>query len=111
MNETIVVQTYYYTADGRIKISDNYYVNVRIVAYTPEFLQIELATTPDFTDGYVFMNTEKSHEGSLTEDIIQNDSEILEKFLSYQKAESNLELTNENSVIILILLTRYQQFI
>ena len=98
MNETIVVQTYYYTADGRIKISDNYYVNVRIVAYTPEFLQIELATTPDFTDGYVFMNTEKIDEGSLTEDIIQNDTEILEKFLSYQKAESNLELTNENSV-------------
>ena len=98
VDETIVIQTYYYTVDGAIKVANNYYVNVHVVAYTPEFLQIELATTPDFTDGYVFMDTQQIDESSLTEDILQNNTEILENFLSYQKAESNLVSLNERSV-------------
>jgi hypothetical protein len=99
VDETLVIQSYYISNDDEIKVSHNYYVNVHIVAYTPEFLQIVLSTNPDFDDINVFMDTTvinkddlyKLDEDELTEDSIEN-------FLSYQKAEQYLSLKNESSV-------------
>ena len=98
LNEQIIIQSYTYSEDGEVKVENNYVVNVNIVAYTPEFLQVELATTPDFEDACVFMNTIVIDDADLTEENILNNPEILDEYLSYQKAENNLVEHEETSV-------------
>lgn len=98
VNEQIVIQSYTYSDDGEVKIENNYVVDVYIVAYTPEFLQVELATTPDFEDGFIFMNTVIIDDEDLTEENILNNPDILDEYLSYQKAENNLVERSENAV-------------
>ena len=98
IDEQIVIQSYYYSASGESKVANNYVVNVHIVAYTPEFLQIVLATTPDFEDGFVFMNTSIIDDSDLTEENIIADPDILDDYLSYKKAENYLANQNEKAV-------------
>ena len=97
-NSSFVVQSYYYSDDGVMKIHKNFVVDVRIVTYDPEFLQIELATTPDFEDSYVFMDTTVIDSSTLTEEIIRQDDNVLENYLSYKKAENYLSNNKENPV-------------
>ena len=94
-DETIVVQSYYYSEYGDIRISNNYFVNVHIEAYTPEFLQVVVSKTPDFEDCTVLMNTKVT---KLTPSEVENDVEKVEQFLDYQKAESNLVELNEKAL-------------
>ena len=91
-NKSITVQSYYYSEEGDLKPSKPYHVDVRVIADTPEFLQIVMSSTPDFDDSYVFMDTSDFRKAS--EEYI---SENIEDFLSYQKAEQYLALNNERS--------------
>lgn len=86
-DETIIIQSYYYSEYGDIRVLDNYFVNVHIVAYTPEFLQIVVSKTADFRDATVFVDTEVT---TITPSDVENDVTKLEKFLDYQKAETNM---------------------
>ncbi len=91
-NKSITVQSYYYSEEGDLKPSKAYHVDVRVIADTPEFLQIVMSSTPDFDDSYVFMDTLDFSRA--TEEYIYNN---IEDFLSYQKAEQYLALNEERS--------------
>lgn len=91
-NKSITVQSYYYSEEGELKPSKTYHVDVRVIADTPEFLQIVMSSTPDFDDSYVFMDT-LDFSGA-TEEYIYNN---IENFLSYQKAEKYLAENDERS--------------
>ncbi len=98
INSSFVVQSYYFSDDDVMKIHKNFVVDVRIITYDPEFLQIELATTPDFEDSYVFMDTTVIDSSSLTEEIIKQDDNVLEEYLAYKKAENYLTKNDEKAV-------------
>lgn len=98
INSSFVVQSYYYSDDGVMKIHKNFVVDVRIITYDPEFLQIELATTPDFEDSCVFMDTTVINSSTLTEEIIKQDDNVLEEYLAYKKAENYLANNKESAV-------------
>ena len=91
VNEQIVVQSYSYDDKGEIMVRGNYVVNVHIITYTPEYLQIELSKTPDFDDNCVFMNTVFVDDSDLSQDNIKQDTSILDSYLLYQKAESMIK--------------------
>ena len=99
-NAVIPVQSYYYDDDGVIRetTDGNFEIKVKVVTYVPEFLQMELATTPDFEDNYIFMDTTVIDDSHLTEEVIKNDRTILDEYLAYQKAEKNLVSLNEKAV-------------
>lgn len=98
-NTRLVIQSYYIDSDGNERLSQTpCYVDVRVIAYAPEFVQVEVSGTPDFKDACMFMNTEYVAESLLTEENVKNDPTLLEKYLSYQKAEQYLALNGEKSV-------------
>lgn len=94
IDEQIAIQSYTIRDEG-ISVTNNFVVNVHIVAYTPEFLQVVVSKSPNFEDGYVYMNTEIIDDSTLTEERILEDKSILDNYLSYKKAENNLAATNE----------------
>lgn len=98
INSSFVIQSYYFSDDGVMKIHKNFVVNVRIITYAPEFLQIELATTPDFEESCFFMDTIVIDSSTLTEEIIKQDDNTLEEYLAYKKAENYLVNNNEIAV-------------
>lgn len=91
-NKSITIQSYYYSEEGELKPSKSYHVDVRVIADTPEFLQIVMSSTPDFNDSYVFMDTMNFNRAT-EEQIYAN----IEDYLSYQKAEQYLALNDEKS--------------
>lgn len=95
VDEQIAIQSYTYTAEGEISVTNNFVVNVHVVAYTPEFLQVVVSKSPNFEDGVVYMSTEVIDDSTLTEERILEDKKILDDYLSYKKAENNLAATNE----------------
>lgn len=92
-DESIVIQSYFYSFEGDIKLSKSYVVNIHVIADTPEFLQVVMATTPDFSNSYVLMDT-SNYASASEEQIYAN----IEDFLSYQKAETYLAQNLEKSV-------------
>lgn len=91
-NKSIIVQSYAYSKEGELKPSKKYPVDVRVIADTPEFLQMVVSSTPDFDDSYIFMDTLDFNYA--TDEYIDAN---IEEFLSYQKAEQYLSLNGENS--------------
>ena len=97
VDEQIAIQSYTRKDDGTTSVTNNFVVNVHIVAYTPEFLQVVVSKSPNFEDGFVYMNTEIIDDSELTEERILEDKTILDNYLSYKKAENNLAATNESA--------------
>lgn len=93
IDSRIIIQSYYYSDDGNVQVTGSYKVNVRVFAYTPEFLQIVLSTTPDFEDEIVFMDTEYMADKS-DEDILDN----IDNYVKFQKAERYLAENGETPV-------------
>lgn len=92
LDESFVVQAYYYSTEGEKKPSKAYVVNVHVIADTPEFLQVEMSATPDFANSYILMDTldfTRSTEDEIIADI--------DNFLNYQKAEQYLAENEELS--------------
>ena len=92
VDESIVIQSYYYSTEGEKKPLKSYVVDVHVIPDTPEFLQVEVAATPDFKDSYIFMDTEDFTDA--TEETISSN---IESFLKYQKAEQYLLENEEKS--------------
>jgi len=91
VDTSLVIQSYYFTNDGDIKVENNYIVTVRVVADTPEYLQILLATTPDFEDGSVYVYTKNIN----AEEIDVTDKDLVDEVLSNQKEKNYLYESNE----------------
>lgn len=95
-NEQIVIQSYTYSVDGELKTNNPYIIDVRVIAYTPEFLQVEVATTPDFSEKVLFMDTLKPAI-EFNESNIESNIEEFYDFLEYQRAEKYLSTNAEKS--------------
>lgn len=94
IDTSIVVQSYNLTADGDIKVSHNYVVNIRVVADTPEYLQVLMSKTPDFEDGSVYVYTHDLSDKAIDVD----DTDMVKEILSNQKEKSYLYGNNEFEV-------------
>lgn len=109
IESTITLQSYYYTEDGTIAVENNYKVDVHIVLWIPEFLQIEVSSTQDFDEGIVFTNTHKIDISSLTEDKIINDPSLIDNYLSAEKAENYLSKNGEKATYNVFLTNQEQR--
>lgn len=92
VNTSIVVQSYYMSDNGEIKVLHDYLINVRIIVYKAEFLQIELATTNNFEEKSIYLDTRG--------DIDPNDvpDADLEAYLANENAVNFLKQNGENPV-------------
>ncbi|MBR3885913.1 MAG: hypothetical protein IKJ33_05610 [Clostridia bacterium] len=105
LDSTIILQSFYYTEDNEIVIENNYEVKVHIVRYIPEFLQIEVSSTPDFVEKTVYTNTIRTDiKTVITEEMMTNPSLIteevekrLDECLQAEKAENYLAVNGEKS--------------
>lgn len=93
----IPIQAFSKTADGELRVAGNYLVQVHIITYTPQFLQIEVSKTPHFNEKVVFMDTNPVDISEFTDEQIFADTSILNDFLQYQIAESVLANRSESS--------------
>lgn len=91
IDTSLVIQSYYLTSDGDVKVSHNYVVNIHVVADTPEYLQILMSKTPDFEDGSVFVYTQDLSK----ETIDVENTDMVKEILSNQKEKNYLSLGNE----------------
>lgn len=95
IDSVILLQSFYYSSDGEVKLENDYIVKLHIVLYIPEFLQIEVSSTPDFDEKMVFMRPRKAPIASMDEaEIIANPS-VLDKYLASEKAENYLKDNEE----------------
>ena len=69
-------------------------MNIHVIADTPQFIQMEMATNPDFENSYIFMDNSLKDFSNDTEEEILAD---IENFLLYQKVESYIAKNNEKS--------------
>lgn len=94
-NTTQIIVQSYLDEDGKVGgVSKRYPIDVRVIANVPEFLQIELSTSPNFTDKAVFVDTVNMAN-------IEDDGEILndfDKYVRYQKTELYLSQQGEKAV-------------
>lgn len=97
IDSTIILQSFYYSEDGQVVIENEYVVKVHIVLYIPEFLQLEVSSTPDFDEGIVYTNTKKIDISSITNEEILADPSLLDDYLSAEKAENYLEKNGEKA--------------
>ncbi len=95
---TIPIQTYYYTDDGDIRAGETFVVKVKVITYTPQFLQIVVSKSSNFDEGYVYSDATVIDVSNLTPEEILKDTSILDEFLKYQISESVLAENNEKSV-------------
>lgn len=105
VDSTIILQSFYYAEDGSIVVENSYEVKVHVVRYIPEFLQLEISSTPDFEEKMVFTDTSKKNIDSvITEQMWQNPELItedvvkeLDKCLMAEKAENYLKTHEEKA--------------
>lgn len=97
IDSTIILQSFYYSEDGQVVIENEYVVKVHVVLYIPEFLQLEVSSTPDFDEGIVYTNTKKIDISSITDEEILADPSVLDDYLSAEKAENYLDKNGEKA--------------
>ncbi len=97
VDSTIILQSFYYAEDGRVVIENNYEVKVHVVRYIPEFLQIEISSSPDFEEKVVFTDTERTDISSLSSEEILANPALLDEYLRAEKAENYLTENGEKS--------------
>ena len=97
IDSTIILQSFYYAEDGRIVIENNYEVKVHVVRYIPEFLQLEVSSSPDFEEKIVFTNTERKDISGLSSDDILANPALLDEYLMAEKAENYLTENGEKA--------------
>lgn len=109
IDSTIVLQSFYYSEDGKVVIENEYIVKIHIVLYIPEFLQLEVSSTPDFDEGIVYTNTQKIDISSITDEEILADPSLLDDYLSAEKAENYLSKNGEKATYNVYLTDRVKK--
>lgn len=92
VDTTIVVQSFYKTDSGEEKLNKNFVVTVHIIADTPEYMQVLLATSPDFENGIVYTYTPDLQHVDITK---TEDTDLIEQVLSNRKEIKYLGEGNE----------------
>lgn len=109
IDSTIILQSFYHSEDGKDVVENKYVVKVHIVLYIPEFLQLEVSSTPDFDEGIVYTNTRKIDISSITNDQILADPSLLDDYLSAEKAENYLAKNGESATYNVYLTDRVKK--
>ena len=82
--------------NGEIRTENKpFIIKVRIITYKPQFLQLVVSKNPNFEDNFVFMSTVPDDVSKYTDEQINENKAILDNFLEYQIAESELATQNE----------------
>lgn len=97
IDSVVILQSFYYTNDGEIVLENDYIVNLHVVLYIPEFLQIEVSSTPDFDECMVFMKPRKENIAEMEKEEIVNNPSVLDRYLASEKAEKYLKANEEYS--------------
>lgn len=107
IDSTIILQSFYYSADNEIVIENSYEVKVHVVRYIPEFLQVEISSTPDFEEKIVFTdtNTKINDISSIITDAMKENPDLIteeieddiDSCLAAEKAETYLLANGEKS--------------
>ena len=90
-NSTIILQSYYYTDEGKEVFEKSYTVDVRIVSYTPEFYQLEVSAYPDFREKVVYTDNEEVPVPSFA----TANQTTINKYLSAEKEKNYLAKNGE----------------
>ena len=109
IDSTIILQSFYHNEDGEIVLENDYLVKLHIVLYIPEFLQIEVSSTPNFDEKMVFMNTQKIDISSITMEEILEDPSKLDNYLASEKAEKYLSGNGESPVYNMLFTDRVER--
>lgn len=105
IDSTIILQSFYYNGDNEVVIENSYEVKVHVVRYIPEFLQIEVSSTPDFDEKVVFTDTVREDSSLIITDAMKQNPDLitqtvrdeLDDCLSAEKAENYLSDNGEKS--------------
>ena len=97
IDSVVILQSFFRDKDGQIKLENDYIVKIHVVLYIPEFLQIEVSSTPDFDESTVFVNTKSIDISSITTEQILENPNLLDEYLAAEKAENYLKKNNEHS--------------
>ena len=97
IDSVIILQSFFRSSDGEVRLENDYIVKLHIVLYIPEFLQIEVSSTPNFDEKMVFMRPRKAPITSMDESEIIANPSVLDKYLASEKAEKYLADNEENS--------------
>ena len=95
IDSVIILQSFYKTGSGEIVLENDYLINLHIVLYLPEFLQIEVSSTPDFDEKMVFMDKAKIDISTITNEQILANPNVLDEYLSAEKAENYMHAIGE----------------
>lgn len=95
IDSVVILQSFYHADNGEIVLENDYLVKLHIVLYIPEFLEIEVSSTPNFDEKIVFLNVKKTDISSITSAEILEDPSLLDEYLSTEKAENYLSANGE----------------
>lgn len=88
----VIVQAFYENK-GTVSVVDSYVVNVKIESNKPEFLQVELSSSPNFDENVFFVDAQNMAD--------VEEEQILQKFdqyVKYQKTETYLHEKGETPI-------------
>ncbi len=111
INDIIVLQSFYYDEYGEKVYGEPYKIHVHINLYIPEFLQIEVSSTPDFDEAIVFTNTQidANFKDNYSNEYIKDNPKVLTNYLSAEKAENYLSKNGEKATYNVFLTDRVKR--
>lgn len=95
IDDLIVLQSFYYNEDGEKVSGKTYPVYVHIELYIPQFLQVEVSSTPNFKESVVYTHYEKEEDFNHTDAEIDANPKLLDEYLRAEKEENFLEKNEE----------------
>ena len=110
IDSVVILQSFYHNENGDIVLENDYLVKLHIVLYIPEFLQVEISSTPDFDEKMVLLNVEKKDISSLTNAEILEDPSLLDEYLATEKAEHYLAENGEKPTYNVFFTDRVERF-
>lgn len=98
IDDLIILQSFFYDEDGKKVGGNTYKVYVHIELYIPQFLQVEVSSTPNFKESVVYTHYEKEQDFKQTHtpDEINEHPDLLNDYLRAEKEENFLEKNDEN---------------
>lgn len=111
INDVIVIRPFFYDDNNEKVYGESYLINVYVVLYIPEFLQIEVSATPNFKESIVLTNTtiDSNFKENNSEDDIKNDKTLLKDYLSAVKAENYLAKNGESATYKILFTDRVKK--
>lgn len=97
IDDIIILQSFYYDENGDKMDGKTYKVDVHVVQYIPEFLQIEVSSSPNFGESVVYTHYVKNlgFKDDYTNQDIVDDPKLLNDYLRAEKEENFIAKNGE----------------